>query len=54
MKRERLAALEREKSKVWDEFCRWCEENPSGGTPKVDYEKELKRLTFWIDCMKGD
>lgn len=46
---EKREKLEEKRSKLWDEFCEWCEEHPSGGTPPIDYERELKRLSFYIE-----
>lgn len=48
-KREKRERLEEKRSKLWDEFCKWCEENPSGGTPPIDYEYELKQIAFYLE-----
>ena len=29
-----------------------CSENPSGGTPPIDYEEELKAVVFDIENVK--
>lgn len=50
--REKLERLERKRSKLWDDFCDWCRENPSGGTPPIDYEYELKAVSFEIENVK--
>jgi hypothetical protein len=50
--REKLERLERKRSKLWDDFCDWCSENPNGGTPPIDYEYELKTVSFEIENVK--
>lgn len=50
--REKLERLESKHSKLWDEFCNWCRENPSGGTQPIDYEHELNAVSFEIENVK--
>jgi hypothetical protein len=50
--RQNLERLERQRSVIWDEFEKWCYDNPSGGTPPKDYEQLLKDLSFKIENVK--
>lgn len=50
--RKKLERLQDKHSKLWDDYCNWCCENPSGGTPPIDYEKELNAVVFDIENVK--
>lgn len=50
--RKKLERLQDKHSKLWDAYCNWCCENPSGGTSQIDYEKELKAVVFDIENVK--
>ena len=50
--REKLERLEKKRSKIWDDFVKWCNDNPSGGTQPIDYEHELKVVSFEIENVR--
>lgn len=50
--REKLERLEIKRSKLWDDFTKWCSENPNGGTQPIDYEQKLKAVSFEIENVK--
>lgn len=50
--REKLESLEKKRSKIWGDFVKWCTDNPSGGAQPIDYERELKIVSFEIENVR--
>ena len=50
--KEKLKRLENKRNKLWDDFVKWCSDNPNGGTQPINYEQKLKDISFEIENIK--